>query len=139
MSASREKHEEAVSYLGEATSLGECGRGSSTGGRSLWAKKPSRETSIRWILGFPAFIAWLASWNAFDKGSKSNTKWIARSYPSSLTKILDQSTLLRAATLTKLSRGATCALPAKTSEEQNMVKLTKSTIEVKQGVRKERW
>ena len=35
MSASREKHEEAVSYLGAATSLGECGGGSSTGGRSL--------------------------------------------------------------------------------------------------------
>ena len=64
---------------------------------------------------------------------------MAHSCPSSLTKISDRSTLLKAATLTKLSQGAMCALPAKTSEEQTMVRLTKSIIEVKQSVRKERW
>ena len=76
------------SSLGAATSLGECGGGSLTGGRSLWAKKPGRETSIRWILGSPALIAWPASWNAFEKGLKSNTKWMAHSCPSSLIKHL---------------------------------------------------
>ena len=51
ISASRERHEEVVSSLRTATSHGECWKGSSTGGRSSRAKKPGRETSIRWILG----------------------------------------------------------------------------------------
>ena len=46
ISASREMREEAISSLGVATSLGKCWGGSSTGRRSLWAKKLGCETSI---------------------------------------------------------------------------------------------
>ena len=61
ISASKEKLEEVVSSLEIATSKGEHWKGSSTGGRSLWAKEPGTETSMRANLGSPAFIAWPAS------------------------------------------------------------------------------
>ena len=57
ISASKERREEVVSSLGIATSKGERWRGSSTGGRYLWAKKPSTKTSIQASLGLLAFMA----------------------------------------------------------------------------------
>ena len=117
ISASREMREEAVSSFRVANSLGGRWGGSLTGGRSFWAKKPGHKTSIWRILGLLALIAWPASWNAFDKGSKSNTRWTAHSCSFSLTKISDHSTLFRAGTLTKLTLGAMCSLSAKTAEE----------------------
>ena len=69
ISASRERREEAVSSLGIATSRGEHWRGNSTDRRSLRAKNPSTETSIRANLGSLTLIAWPASWYIFYRGS----------------------------------------------------------------------
>ena len=75
--------------------------------------------SIRASRELPALIVWLMSWKASDNGSKSRIRWMTHNCLSSLTNILDLSTLLRPAMLTRLSLGATCFLSAKTSEEQN--------------------
>ena len=57
ISALRDKCVEAISSLGAATSWGTRRMGSSTGGRSLRAKNPGLETSMRASLGSPALIA----------------------------------------------------------------------------------
>ena len=105
--------------------LGERWRGNSTRGRSFRAKKPGTKMSIRASMGLPALIAWPASWNMFDRGSKSSIKCTARNYLSSFINISYLSNLLRPWTLTKLSLGAVCLLSAKTSEEEIMVRPTK--------------
>ena len=61
ISALREKREEAVSSLGATTFKGERWRGSSIGGKSLWAKKPGTETSMPANLGSLTLIAWPVS------------------------------------------------------------------------------
>ena len=68
---------------------GTCWSGSTTGGRSSWARKFGRDTSIwasRWSL---TFMAWPISWYISEIGSKSKIKWTALNCLSSLTKISD--------------------------------------------------
>ena len=118
ISSSSDKREEAVFSLG-AAALGRARwRGSSTGGRSFWARKPGIETSILHSRRSPALMALPTSWKASDSGSKSRMRWTALNCPSSLINTSDLRILLRPATLTKLRRGAICFLSAKISEEQ---------------------
>ena len=127
-SVSRDRREKVVSSLEAATSQGKRWRGSSTGERSFRAKKPGTETSMQANLGSPAFIAWLASWYALDKGSSLRIKWITCNCLSSLINISDLSSLLRPGTLTRLSLKATCPLSAKTSEEEIRVRSMKINV-----------
>ena len=74
ISSSNERQDEAISSLRNAAASGRfcgsscvvggrfCGIGKMTRGRSLPAKNPSLETSIRANLELPTFIAWPTSW-----------------------------------------------------------------------------
>ena len=62
---------------------------------------------------------------------------MARSCLSSLMNISDLSTLLRLATLTRLSLGATCLLSAKTSDDQNYGQYNEITIRSERNTKNE--
>ena len=92
---------------GTASSRGFCRIGSTTGGRSSRARKSGLDTSILASRGSPALMVCLTSWNIFEIGSNTRIRWTARSCLSSLTNISNLSRKFRAATLEKLSQGAT--------------------------------
>ena len=86
ISASRDEWVESISSLGAWRTRWV---GGWTGGKSLRAKNPSLETSIRANLEFPALIAWPTSWKIQDNGLYSKMRWATRNCPFSLTKISD--------------------------------------------------
>ena len=69
-------------------------------------------------------------------GTNSKIKWTARNCLFSLIKISDLNTLLRPRTLTRLSRGATCLLSAKTFEEKNYGQHNKITDVSEQNIKR---
>ena len=80
ISSSNDKRDEAISSSSIATASGRIcrsgsatsgrfyGTGSTTRGKSLWAKNPGLETSIRANLEFPTLIAWPTSWKIRGRG-----------------------------------------------------------------------
>ena len=81
ISSSNERQDEVISSLGNASTSTRfcgggyvasgriCGIGKATEGRSLRAKNPSLEASIRANLELLALIAWPMSWKVRDRGS----------------------------------------------------------------------
>ena len=103
ISSSRDSREDAISsYAAIIASRGTCCNGITNGGGIWWmgnltggrlsrAKKSGLDTSIRFIQGSLALMAWPISWKVFEIGSKSKIKWTARNCRSSLMKIFDRS------------------------------------------------
>ena len=103
ISSSKDSREDAISSSAATdASRGTCCRGiisgggiywmcSLTGGRPSRAMKSGLDTSIQFIWGSPALMAWPISWKTLEIGSKSKIKWTPCNCQSSLTKISDQS------------------------------------------------
>ena len=109
--------------------------GSSTGTTSSRARNPGTKMSILQSLGSLAFIAWPISWKLSEIYSKSKMRWTALNCLSSLTNTSNLRTMLRFAMLTKLRRGVTCLLSAKTAKEQIMVRPIKPIIKGKRNIK----
>ena len=104
ISSSKDSREDAISSSAAiVASRGTCCNGITSGGEIWWigsltggrlsqAKKFGLDTSIRFIRGSPALMAWPISWKTFEIGSKYKIKWMAHNCQSSLTKIFDRST-----------------------------------------------
>ena len=81
ISSSNERRDEAISSLRNVAASGRfcgggcvvggsfCGIGKATKGRSIQAKNPGLEMSIRANLELPTLIAWPMSWKVRDRGS----------------------------------------------------------------------
>ena len=90
ISSSKDSREDAISsFAATVASRGTCYNGiisrggiwwmgSLRRGRSSRAKKSGLDTSLRFIRGSLALMAWPISWKVFEIGSKSKIKWTAK-------------------------------------------------------------
>ena len=131
ISSLSDKREEVVSSLRAAGSGRACWEGSLICTMSSRARNPGTEMSILHNRGSLALIMWSTSWKMSDRGSKSKMRWAALSYLSLLMNTSDLRTLLRSGMLTKLRRGVTCFLSAKTTEKPITIRPIKPIIKEK--------